>query len=131
MHYGLEAVALTKNQEAELEVAEMKMLRFALGTTRVDKIRNQYIRGTSHVERMGSKIREARLSWFGHIQRREENYIGKRMMEMELPGRRKRGRPKRRFMDVVEEDMRVSGVRREDVFNRKFWKQRIRCGDPV
>ena len=131
MLYGLEAVALTKKQEAELEVAEMKMLRFALGTTRVDKIRNQYIRGTSHVERMGSKIREARLSWFGHIQRREEDYIGRRMMEMELPGRRKRGRPKRRFMDVVEEDMRVARVRREDVFDRKFWKQRIRCGDPV
>ena len=27
------------------------------------------------------------------------------MMEMELPGKRKRGRPKRRFLDVVKEDM--------------------------
>ena len=27
------------------------------------------------------------------------------MLRMELPGKRKRGRPKRRFMDVVKEDM--------------------------
>ena len=27
------------------------------------------------------------------------------MMEMELPGKRKRGKPKRRFLDVVKEDM--------------------------
>ncbi|XP_061622279.1 uncharacterized protein LOC133474503, partial [Phyllopteryx taeniolatus] len=39
MMYGLETVALKTKQEAELEVAEMKMLRFALGVTRLDKIR--------------------------------------------------------------------------------------------
>lgn len=130
MLYGLEAVALTKKQEAELEVAEMKMLRFSLGTTRKDKIRNEYIRGTAHVEKFGNKLREARLSWFGHVQRREEDYIGRRMLEMEPPGRRKRGRPKRRFMDAVEEDMRVAGVRREDAVDRSMWRRRIRCGDP-
>ena len=27
--------------------------------------------------------------------------IGRRMLRMELPGKRKRGRPKMRFMDVV------------------------------
>ena len=38
MVYGLETVALTKRQEAEMEVAELKMLRFSLGVTRMDKI---------------------------------------------------------------------------------------------
>ena len=31
------------------------------------------------------------------------------MLRMELPGKRKRGRPKRRFMDVVKEDMTGNG----------------------
>ena len=39
MLYGLETVALAKRQEAEMEVAELKMLRFSLGVTRMDKIR--------------------------------------------------------------------------------------------
>ena len=42
MLYGLETVALTKRQEAEMEVAELKMLQFSLGVTRMDKIRNEY-----------------------------------------------------------------------------------------
>ncbi|KAK3513042.1 hypothetical protein QTP70_000198 [Hemibagrus guttatus] len=71
MLYGLETVSLRKRQESELEVAELKMLRFSLGVTRLDRIRNEYIRGTAHVGCMGDKVREARLRWFGHVQRRE------------------------------------------------------------
>ena len=48
---GLETVAVTKKQVEEMEVAEIKMLRFAMGVTRKDKIRNEYIRSTVKVER--------------------------------------------------------------------------------
>ncbi|KAK3550987.1 hypothetical protein QTP70_011450 [Hemibagrus guttatus] len=72
MLYGLETVSLRKRQESELEVAELKMLRFSMGMTRLDRIRNEYIRGTAHVGRLGDKVREARLRWFGHVQRREK-----------------------------------------------------------
>ncbi|KAI5086583.1 butyrophilin-like protein 3 [Silurus meridionalis] len=85
MLYGLETVALSKRQEVELEVAELKMLRFSLGVTRMDKIRNEFIRGTAHVACFGDKVREARLRWFGHVQRRDMNYIGRRMLRMEPP----------------------------------------------
>ncbi|KAK3540385.1 hypothetical protein QTP70_030406 [Hemibagrus guttatus] len=56
MLYGLETVSLRKRQESELEVAELKMLRFSLGVTRLDRIRNEYIRGTAHVGRLGTKL---------------------------------------------------------------------------
>ena len=56
--YMLETVALTKRQEAEMEVAELKMLRFSLiAGTRIDNIRNEYIRGTAQVGRFGEKTR--------------------------------------------------------------------------
>ena len=42
----------------------------------------------------------------------------------------RRGRPKRRFMDAVKEDMQVVGVRVEDTKNRLKWKTVIRCGNP-
>ncbi|KAK3563927.1 hypothetical protein QTP86_006213 [Hemibagrus guttatus] len=71
MLYGLETVSLRKRQESELEVAELKMLRFSLGVTRLDRIRNEYIRGTAHVGRLEDKVREARLRWFRQVQRRE------------------------------------------------------------
>ncbi|KAK3538172.1 hypothetical protein QTP70_032566, partial [Hemibagrus guttatus] len=118
MLYGLETVSLKKRQESELEVAELKILRFSLGVTRLDRIRNEYIRGTAHVGHLGNKVREARLRWFGHVQRRESEYIGRRMLDMKLPGRRQRGRPKRRYMDGINEDMKLVGARVEDAEDR-------------
>ena len=37
------------------------------------------------------------------------------MMEMKLLEKRKRGRPKKRFLDVVKEDMEEVGVKEMDV----------------
>ena len=45
MLYGMEAVAVTKGQERKMEVAEVKMLMFSLGKTRLDRIENAVIRG--------------------------------------------------------------------------------------
>ncbi|KAK3548948.1 hypothetical protein QTP70_021670, partial [Hemibagrus guttatus] len=126
MLYGLETVSLRKRQESELEVAELKMLRFSLGVTRLDRIRNEYIRGTAHVGRLGDKVREDRLRWFGHVQRRESEYIGRRMLDMELPGRRQRGRPKRRYMDGINEDMKLVGASVEDAEDRDEKREMIR-----
>ena len=130
MLYGLETVALTKRQEAEMEVAEMKMLRFSLGGTRMDRIRNEYSRGTAQAGRFGEKTREARLRWYGHVRRKDDGYIGRRMLRMELPGKRKRGRPKRSFMNVVKEDMAEVKVTEEDTEDRNNWRWKICCSDP-
>ena len=55
MLYGLETVAPTKRQEAEMDVAELNMLRFPLGVTRMNKIRNEYIRGRAQVGKVEEK----------------------------------------------------------------------------
>ena len=128
MVYGLETVAVTKKQVEEMEVAEMKMLRFAMGVTRKDKIRNEHIRSIVKVERLEMKMREGRLRWYGHIMRRDQKYAGRKMMEMKLPGKRRRGRPKRRFLDVVKEDMGEVGAKEMDIEDRKMWTMIIRCG---
>ena len=89
MMYELETMTGTKKQE-EMEVAGMKMLRFVMGVTRKDKIRNKFIRGTGKVEWLGMKMRKGRLWWYGHVMRRDQDYVGRKMMEMELPGKRKK-----------------------------------------
>ena len=128
MVYGFKTVAVTKKQVEEMEVAEMKMLRFAMGVTKKHKIRNEYIRSTVKVERLGMKMREGRLRWYGHVMRRDKEYVGRKMMEMELPGKRKKGRPKRRFLDVVKEDMGEVGAKETNVEDREVWRMMIHCG---
>ena len=80
MVYGLETVAVTTKQVEEMEVAEMKMLRFALGVRGKDKIRNEYIKGIVEVEQLRMKMKEGRLRWYGHVMRRDQEYVGRRVL---------------------------------------------------
>ena len=43
--YGMETMAVTERQVGKMEVSELKMVRWALGVTRKDKIRNKYVEG--------------------------------------------------------------------------------------
>ncbi|KAI5619170.1 hypothetical protein C0J50_21201, partial [Silurus asotus] len=101
-----------------------------LGVITMDRIRNEFTRGTAHVGHFAEKVREVRLRWFGHVQRRDMSHISRRMLRMEQPGGRKRGRSRRRFMDVVREDMLVVGLKKADVEDRVVWRRMICCGDP-
>ena len=60
---------------------------------------------------------------------REEGYVGKRIMKMAMPGRRKRGRPRRRWMDLAREDMERVGAKKGDEVDRDKWKILWRCGE--
>ena len=102
MMYGLETVAVTKKQVKEIEVAEMKMLRFAMGVTRKDKIRNKCIMGTVKVERLGMKMREGRLRWYGHVMRRHQEYLETRVIEMELLGKEEKREAKEKIFRCSE-----------------------------
>ena len=95
--YGAETWALKKAQGNKLEVPEMRMLRWMCGATKLDKIRNERIRRTTNVGEITKKVKERRLKWYGHMMRREEHYVGRRAMVMKVQGRKKRGRPKRRW----------------------------------
>ena len=130
MLHGMEMVAVTERQEGEMEVAELKIVRWALGVTRKDKIRNEHVRGTAKIAKLGDKFRNATLRWYGHVKRREKGYVGKSMMEMAVPGRRKRGRPRSRWMNLVKEDLERVEAKERDEIDWVKWKILSRCGDP-
>ena len=61
-----------------------------------------------------------RISWLGHLERKEDR-MPKKMFTQELEGTRRRGRPRKRRKEEVERDLQVLGVRRwrELVADRK------------
>ncbi|KAI5738758.1 hypothetical protein M8J77_010857 [Diaphorina citri] len=82
------------------------MLRWMCGVTRLDKIRNEIIRGKVKVLEISKKIQEKRLQWYGHIKRRDEEYVGNKVREMEVEGQRGRERPKKKWINNINEDLR-------------------------
>ena len=56
-------------------------------------------------------------------------YVGQRMLRLEVPGKRRRGRPKRKFIDVVMEDKRAISVTEQDARSRVKWRKMFCCSD--
>ncbi|KAK9101143.1 hypothetical protein Scep_024573 [Stephania cephalantha] len=56
-----------------MNVSEMRMIRWMCGKTRKYRIRNIEIQRQVGVTPIDTKIREWRLRWFGHLQRRSTN----------------------------------------------------------
>ena len=69
MVYGAETWAVQKAHEKKLDVAEMRMLRWMSGVTKLDIIRNERIRGTKKVGYLFKKVQEIRFKWYGHVLR--------------------------------------------------------------
>ena len=63
----------------------------------------------------------------------DEQYLGKRISNMRVEGRRARGRPKRRWRDCVEEDLRGKEIEEDgtEYEDRDLWRRLIRNSDPV
>ena len=85
MLYGMETVVVTERQMKKMKVAELKMVRWALGVTRKDKIRNEYVRGIAKIANLRDKLRNARLRWYGYVKKERRRLRGKRMMEIAMP----------------------------------------------
>ena len=96
------------------------MLRWMSGVTKLDRIRNERIRGTTKVGDISKKVQESRLKWYGHVLRREDEYVGKRVVGMEVPWNRRKGRPKRRWLDSIRNDLserELAGEEAQTEFN--------------
>ena len=77
------------------------------------------------IEKISDVIRRSRLRWMGHVLRKEGNDWVKKSMEMTVEGSRGRGRSKMTWEKVVERDMKVRGLVRNDVMDGvKCWKQK-------
>ena len=128
--YGAECWTTGVKEENILEKTEMRMLRRIKGVTVKDKMKNEDIRKELGVGSIKSKARESRLRWFGHVHCREQENNLRHVMDMEIPGRRPRGRPRGRWRDLVDRDMRELRVVPEEADDRNFWRRRIRTADP-
>ena len=105
----------------KLEVTEMKMERGACGRTLRDHVRNDNIRERLEVENITERCRKARLRWFENVKRRDQEYTGRKILETVPPGRRRRGRPKQRWMDCVNRDIRDIATTKYDIHDRTGW----------
>ncbi len=70
-----------------------------------DRISNDSIRNELGVDSIEEAARKSRLRWWGHIQRMRDNRLPKQILGAGDVGKRSRGRPRRRWLDSVRNDL--------------------------
>ena len=120
MTYGAECWAVRKKDENRLHVAEMRMLRWIRGKTRKDHVRNTIIQEDANVCQMSTFLRQKRLHWYGHVKRREADNLSRKMLDMVVPGKRRRGLPRLRWTDNNREDMTKYELTADMTENRQY-----------
>ena len=108
------------------------MLRWMCGVTRRDKVRYEHIRGTTRVVQASKKITEKLLKWYGDVRRMKEEHIVRRMLDVDIAGKRRRGRPNTRRKSACKRDMTEVGLKEDKTTNRAAWRNTIisYTGDP-
>jgi hypothetical protein len=74
-------------------------------------------------------MRENKLRWFGRVMRRVETKTVRMVIKINFKGKRGRGRPKRRWLNMIENVMRVVGVYVGDIENSDESRFRIRLAN--
>jgi hypothetical protein len=57
-------------------------------------------------------IKSRRIAWLGHVMLMDDKRKPKRILQWKPIGTRTRGRPRKRWIAGIEEDLQIMGVRR-------------------
>jgi hypothetical protein len=125
--YGSETWSLAVADKELLRRWERKILRKIYGAVNDNgqwRIRkNEEIKALYNKPDIVGDIKSSRLRWLGHVERMAEDRVVKKVFKGKTGRRRLQGRPRKRWLDDVEEDLRKMGVRRwrSRVENREEW----------
>ena len=113
------------------ELYTVPLLRWMRGVTKVDWLWDERIRGIAKVGEISKKVQERSLNWYGHVLGIEEECVGKRVMVIEVPWKRRRGSPKRKWLDNIWNGLSERELYRDETQFRINWKRIIRNIDPT
>ena len=106
---------------------EMDVLRRSARELRIERIKNEHIK-----EIMGVKekldiidiIDRKRLQWYGHVKRMQDERLPKLIMEWIQRKKRKRGHPRKTWMEGVRAAMKTRHLEADKWLNRKGDRRR-------
>ena len=125
--YGSETWCMTQRDSEKLSVFENNCVRSILGVKLKDKISLRILRAAAKIDNpIENVIRKRRLTWFGHICRLTNESLVKRMMKEDFLTKRRRGRPPKRWQDLIKADTGLPLATAERYAqDRKLWNKNV------
>uniref|UniRef100_A0A1Y1K5K2 Endonuclease-reverse transcriptase n=1 Tax=Photinus pyralis TaxID=7054 RepID=A0A1Y1K5K2_PHOPY len=123
--YGCEGWILDNRTKSKIQSLEMKYLRAVKGITRCDRIRNSDVREELGIKSMTEFIENKQLGWWGHLQRMHNQSQVKQVWEAKPQGRKRKGRPKKTWDEVIAEIITTRGSTwreaKQTALDKKAW----------
>ena len=111
--YDAEVWQIPTREINKILSTEMNVLRRSARKSRIQKIKNEHIKeimGVKEKPDIVDIIERKRLQWYGHVKRMQEERLPKLIVEW-IPGeRRKRGRPRKTWMEGVRATMKTKDI---------------------
>ena len=108
MVYASETWAVRVKEEQRMERIENVMLRWMCGVTLRDEVPTVELRRRLGIKVAVKDMRQGRLRWFGHVERKEVDWMSA-CRNLEVAGRRDRGRPRISWRARLNGDMEDMG----------------------
>ena len=111
---------------------ERKILRDIFGPVREGDIcRKRYnheIQKLFREKDIINYVKSKRIQWLGHMERMDDNRNTKKIFKGQCHGQRSRGRPKKRWLDEVERDLKSMKIKnyKTKAYDRLLWRKIVR-----
>ena len=97
-----------------LHGVERCMIRMMCGVRPVDRVSTDVLQDkVGVVVTIKDSIIQRRLRWYGHVIRQDISSQIREVMEHEIPGKRKKGRPRKSWEECIKKDLEGYDLRRE------------------
>ena len=100
--YGCEVWALQAKHKGRIQAVQMRVLRRREGVSSVDRISNVDLRDRLKQEGVLDYVRRRQQNWKQRLEEMSSSRVTKKVLNGKIPGKRPRGRPRRRWINNFE-----------------------------
>lgn len=119
--YNCQCWSLNEKSRDRLAVEQRNMERKMMKIKKINHVRNAKMRNHSKIEDVIDRAKELKWNWAGHAQRLEDKRWAKVIERWKPVGTRKRGRPKMRWQDEIQQHAGI--LWRRKTIRREIWKK--------
>ena len=124
--HASETWPVTVEDQRRLYNTDNAMVRWMCGKKISDRVRLSSMHQEIGVSSLEICLRIRRLRWFGHLERQPADAWPNAVRHFVVPGTAPRGRPKKRWQDCVNADLRSLKLKKDDAMDRDRWRCLIR-----
>ena len=125
---GRETWCLKENEKAILRRTERAMVRAMCDQKVVDRKTTEKQMDMLRLKDTINRLATANgVRWYGHVLRSDDDSVLRVALNLEVSGKRKRGRPKKTWKKQVEEETEKIGLKKEDALRQDKWRDGVQA----